>query len=332
MNTKDHILQDSFARQITYLRVSLTDHCNFRCSYCKPRGVENKLERSQLLSYEELIRIITIAVGIGIKKIRLTGGEPLLRRNILEFIRQLVAIPGLEDIRITTNGSLLPEMAANLYALGIRKVNISLDTLRRDRFKEITGVQAFDRVYDAINQVIALGFDPIKINVVAMRGVNDDELVDFSELTRSRKIQVRFIEFMPVGAQSSWDKKFYLPTEEIRQTIERGGQLEAIPSQQIDGPARVYRLPGATGTIGFISPLSEHFCDRCNRLRLTSEGKLRSCLLTDQETDLRSLLRAGCKDEKIIELLIKTIHDKPKGHLLGRDGGSCHGQMSRIGG
>ncbi len=326
-------LTDMFARSISYLRISLTDHCNLRCLYCTPQEGRIKLASEELLRYEEILRVVRLAVSLGIEKVRLTGGEPLVRRDVLPFIKALAEIPGLTDIRLTTNGVLLADHAEALQKAGISKLNISLDTLRPERFRQITGVDAFARVWAGISKARELGFSPIKLNVVALKGVNDDEFIDFARLTLTEPLQIRFIEFMPIGASALWDKGKYISSQGIMELIRPLGPLEPVPAKRMDGPARIYRFAEAAGSIGFISPISHHFCDRCNRLRLTSEGRLRSCLLSDQETDLREKLRSGATDAEIRELIIAAILNKPKGHAISADGeGNCHGQMSRIGG
>jgi cyclic pyranopterin phosphate synthase len=332
---KKHQLVDSFNRQVTYLRVSLTDQCNLRCFYCSPLPVEDHLPSTELLSYEELLRVIGVATGLGIKKIRLTGGEPLVRRDVGKFIRQLTALKGIEEVRITTNGILLAEKAAELYAAGIRKVNISLDTLKPERFKDITAVDGLDKVRQGIELALKLGFTSVKINVVAMRGINDDEFLDFARLTIDQPLQVRFIEFMPMGDESRWQQDHYIDSAEIRSGIENLGKLTPVSlgTGQLDGPARVYQLSGAMGSIGFISPISHKFCSSCNRLRLTAEGFLRACLLTDDETDLKSIVRGGGSDEDINRAISDTISRKAESHRLSiAEIRNCHGRMSRIGG
>lgn len=323
-------LTDLFDRTISYLRVSLTDQCNLRCVYCTPAPL-SKLNHGELLSYEELLRIIGICVDLGIKKVRLTGGEPLVRKNVGSFIEGLARIPGLEDIRLTTNGVFLDKYCDLLYGAGVRKLNISLDTLRPERFKEITGADCFDQVWNGIEKVCVKGFSPVKINMVAMRGVNDDELVDFARLSLERELQVRYIEFMPIGNSAVWGKEKYIPSAEIMERLKVLGALEPVAMRHMDGPAKVYKIPGSKGSIGFISPLSHKFCEKCNRLRLTSEGKLRSCLLSDKENDLKELLRSGATDQEIADLVTKTIIAKPQGHKV-TEGENCHGRMSRIGG
>ncbi len=332
-------LRDLFSRTISYLRLSLTDRCNLRCMYCVPEDegeCSKRLPQEELLTYEELLRVVAIAVGMGISKVRLTGGEPLVRRDVIVFIRRLAAIAGLDDIRMTTNGVLLKRYAPDLYEAGIRKVNISLDTLKPERFVRITGVDCFHQVWRGIEAALATGFAPVKLNVVVMRGINDSELLDFARLTRELPLEVRFIEFMPIGSSTRWRQDIYVSTDEIMATISQLGPLLPRKKGKADGPAKVFALEGAAGTLGFISPISHHFCDRCNRLRLTSEGRLRSCLLHDEETDIRQVLRRGGSDEDIRKTLLVAIRNKPRGHQmqerLNQRGGDCHGRMSRIGG
>ncbi len=350
MNEKNNKLPvipliDRYERVISYLRLSLTDRCNLRCGYCvsgeEQDGGVVKLARDELLTYEELLRVIRIAVPMGISKVRLTGGEPLVRRDIISFARNLGEIEGLNDIRMTTNGVLLGKFAGELLAAGVRKINISLDTLKPERFAEITGSDSFAQVWESIETVLTLGFFSLKLNMVVMRGVNDDELVDFARLSRERNLQVRFIEFMPIGASTRWSRGTYMKSDAIMSRLSVIGELLPVAMDVSDGPARVFRMgDDSIGSLGFISPISHHFCDRCNRLRLTSEGRLRSCLLNDQETDLRKVLRQGCSDEDIAKTFLAAIYNKPRGHHLekkrleeeGAGGLDCHGRMSRIGG
>lgn len=297
------------------------------------------VKRNELLSYEELLRIVRVASSMGMNKLRLTGGEPLVRRGIMQFIGSLQGINGLQDIRLTTNGVLLHEKAQQLYDFGIRNINISLDTMEPKKFAEITGRNYFDKVWRGLQTAITIGFN-IKINVVAMKGVNDDEFEMFARLALSEPVQVRFIEFMPLGKKSSWQKKRFIHGEEILKIIGTVGHYEPIKNSSFEGPARMYSLIGETGKkgrVGVISPISHHFCDQCNRLRLTSEGTLRSCLLHDMETDLKKLIRGGCTDDDIQQMIRETILLKPKGHKLGEElsgtgGPTCIGQMSKIGG
>lgn len=341
-------LVDQFSRTISYLRLSLTDRCNLRCIYCMPEEEHDRdsqvktgkfLPHSELLSYEELVRVVRLAVSQGMNKLRLTGGEPLVRKGILEFIHQLSQLDGLSEVRLTTNGVLLAEYAERLYAEGVRHINVSLDTLSREKFITITGKDFFTDVWDGLLAAKRLGFR-IKLNVVAMKGVNDDEFKDFARLALEQPFQVRFIEFMPVGEKSSWQMDKFISAEEIKLLIAELGTLTPFNRSHGEGPARMYTFQGTdgrTGAVGFISPISHHFCDQCNRLRLTSEGKLRACLLSDRETDLKSLLRNGATDQEIIESIGQTILNKPQGHTLQQDvmaaqRRNCSGRMSRIGG
>ncbi len=334
-------LKDLFSRTISYLRLSLTDRCNLKCLYCVPEEDRSQclssLAHNDLLSYEELLRVVRVAVSMGISKLRITGGEPLVRKNVMRFIEQLAEIDNLNDIRITTNGVLLGKFAEPLVAAGIKKINISLDTLQPERFARITGVDCFAQVWQGIEQAQAVGFSPIKLNTVVMRGVNDDELDDFVRMSRDTAMEIRFIEFMPIGSSSSWDKKVYMSSDEIMERISKQGELIPVSPGKADGPATMFRAgQDAKGKVGFISPISHRFCDQCNRLRLTSEGMLRSCLLDDQETDLRSVLRQGCCEQDIQQVLFAAVRNKPKGHQmeerLKNQGENCHGRMSRIGG
>lgn len=325
-------LIDSFSRTISYLRLSLTDRCNLKCLYCRPAKGGCILKQDELLTFEELLRIVSVAVKIGIRKVRITGGEPLCRGDAEGFIRELGKIPDLYDIRLTTNGVLLAEKAASLMDAGLSKINISLDTLNKERFKEITGFDLFDKVWDGIQRAKQLGFAPIKINTVVIRGMNDDEVVAFGKLSITDPFQVRFIEFMPMGEKTRWSKDSYVSGDEILSKLRPLGEIEAVERKKFDGPARIFKIKGAQGSIGLINPISHKFCKDCNRLRLAADGMLRSCLLVDQETDLRSILRQGASDSEIRKALIQTVKMKPEGHSVDRRGFNCHGQMSRIGG
>jgi len=334
------LLRDDFNRDISYLRLSLTDRCNLRCLYCmtdgQSHGAFTKLEHNDLFTYEELLRVVRIAVKLGISKLRLTGGEPLVRRNVMYLIRELAQIDGLDDIRLTTNGVLLAQYADELYQAGVRKVNISLDTLKRERFRIINGRDYFNAVREGIEKVLRLGFSPVKLNMVVMRGINDDELLDFARLSLEKKLQVRFIEFMPIGNATRWREETFFSSDEVFERISSLGRLTPLPKETADGPARLYRLGEGAGSIGMISPLSHHFCGSCNRLRLTAEGKLRPCLLSDEEFDLRTVVRGGGTDKDIRETMLSAVRGKPAGHHLAERqydaGHDCNGFMSRIGG
>ncbi len=294
------------------------------------------LQPLDLLRYEELLRIVRIAVSLGMNKLRLTGGEPLIRKGIIGFIQTLNEIEGLDQVRLTTNGVLLAEKAQILYDSGIRHINVSLDTLKAERFQYIAGKNLFEKVWQGILMAHALGMR-IKINVVAMRGINDDECIDFAKLALKYPFKVRFIEFMPVGIESSWQKDQFIGAGEIQEKISHLGKLKPYKVRYSSGPARMFELTtpeGYSGSVGFISPLSHHFCDQCNRLRLTSEGKLRACLLSDNEVDLKSIIRSGGSDQSIMHSIRQTILHKPQGHRLqdAENRMGCAGHMSRIGG
>ncbi len=341
-------LVDQFSRTISYLRLSLTDRCNLRCMYCMPSDKQDSpthvktgkfLAHQDLLSYEELLRVVRLTVSLGMNKIRLTGGEPLVRKGVVDFIQTLSEINGLDQIRLTTNGVLLGDYAEKLFDSGVHHINVSLDTLHPEKFKKITGKDKFSQVWRGLQLATEMGFK-IKLNVVAMKGINDDEFVDFGKLSLRYPFQVRFIEFMPVGEKDSWQKEQFIPADDIRKKIETLGTLTPFQNRHGAGPARMYHLDGeneSTGAVGFISPISHHFCDQCNRLRLTSEGRLRACLLKDTETDLKHLLRTGASDQDILDTIRQTILNKPQGHSLQdqqevEEHARCGGGMSRIGG
>ncbi len=297
------------------------------------------LPHNELLTYEELLRVVRCAASLGMTKLRLTGGEPLLRKDILYFIEELTKVEGVQQIRLTTNGVLLERSAARLFQLGVRKLNVSLDTLQPEKFHRITGFDFFHKVWSALECAISLGFS-IKLNVVAMQGVNDDEFVDFARLALDYPMQVRFIEFMPTGDAGSWQQKRFVAVADIMEKIGSQGEMTPLARQAQAGPAQMFTLKtenGAEGKIGFISPLSHHFCDRCNRLRLTAEGRLRACLLREKEKDLKALIRGKASDNDIKAAICKTIENKPKGHELhtaadARQHNRCGGKMSKIGG
>ena len=325
-------LQDGYNRSVSYVRISVTDRCNLRCRYCSaPTFAPHS--RAQILSYEEILRLVNVLVGLEVDKVRLTGGEPLVRRHLDSLISRLNDIDGINDISLTTNGVLLEKLAVPLWAAGLRRVNISLDTLDPVRFKEITGRDYFDRVKAGIEAALAIGFSPVKINVVVMRGVNDDELVNFAQLTRKYPLHVRFIEYMPIGSGSVWNPADMVSGARILEKIATEiADLEPVIAK-LGGPARLYRLPGAPGKIGVITAMSSHFCDSCNRIRVTSDGRLRACLLSDAEFDLREVLRRGEDPAKIIEVVRAAVAAKSAEHGLSCNAKrKCARVMSTIGG
>jgi len=325
-------LIDRYSRNLNYLRISITDRCNLRCSYCVPREEIVRLSHEEILRYEEILRLVRIGVKLGISKVRVTGGEPLVRKGVYEFLAELVRIKSLADVSLTTNGVLLEDNIHKIKAAGIKRINISLDTLEREKYKKITGHDRFEQVWSGIQQAQKAGFAPIKLNVVALKGVNDDELADFAGLSFSHPYHVRFIEHMPIGAPRT-GKDRPLLTPEIKAGIRALGELEPIGKGLNDGPAERYKFRGARGEIGFIRPISRHFCGTCNRLRLTANGQLRSCLLTDRQEDLRGPLRSGSSDEALAEIFFKAVQYKPSEHQLNcEQSAQVKGRMFAIGG
>ena len=320
-------------RPINYLRLSVTDRCNLRCTYCMPEEGCAFVPHEEILTYEEMLHLVKLSVQSGIRKVRLTGGEPLVRKGFLGFLQRLCTIEELNEVTLTTNGVLLKEFAADIKDCGICRINVSLDSLKAERFSHITGRDFFERVWQGIQEADRLGFSPIKINMVALRGINDDEILDFARLTLEKPYHVRFIEFMPVGAQNCWSWEKFISTDEIRSRIETLGTLRPIKADRFGGPAERFALEGSKGEIGFIGALSNHFCTQCNRLRLTAEGHLRSCLFSEREIDIKSPLRNGNDDGHLLELIRLAMESKPEDHgPLGQGPRKCVRQMSTIGG
>lgn len=313
-------ISDSFQRPISYLRVSVTDRCNLRCVYCMPPQGISLIPHSDILRYEEILSVVRVAAGMGINRVRLSGGEPLARAGLVDFVRMLAGVREIEDLSLTTNGVLLKGHAAALKEAGLARVNISLDSLKREKFRQITGHDRLPDVMEGIWEAERVGFDPIKINVVVMRGINDDELLDFARLA-GEGWNVRFIELMPM-LQSSEQPQF-VPATEMREIVSSAGRLEPCQPLEGNGPARYYRLPGARGTVGFITPVSDHFCFKCNRLRLTADGKLLPCLLAGAEIDVRSAIRAGASPDDIRRLILEAVAAKPEGHRV------CQGEVGQ---
>jgi cyclic pyranopterin phosphate synthase len=308
-------LKDSFKRTIDYMRISVTDRCNLRCIYCMPSDGLLPIVHKEILRYEEIVRILRIAVDIGVRKIRITGGEPLVRRNVTYLISLIKKIDGIKDLSLTTNGILLEQYAEELADAGLDRVNISLDSLKPDRYREITRGGDIDVVLKGIEAAERAGLIPIKINMVPIRGLNDDEIEEFSRITLTYPYQIRFIEFMPFGTRDMWSPEKFISVEEIKSVVKDIGPLTPVKLNK-SGPARYFRFHDAAGVIGFISPLSNHFCKECNRLRLTADGKLRPCLFSETEIDLKSALRHGAPDEEIERLIKLSIEVKPKGHNI----------------
>ena len=332
-------LYDMLGRQITYLRVSVTDRCNLRCLYCMPpKGVRFK-PREEILTYEEIARIVRVSATLGVRKVRLTGGEPLVRSDVVELVDSLAGTPGIEEVTLTTNGMLLERYAKSLARAGLRRVNVSLDTLRPDRFHSVTRGGDLGQVWAGIRAAEEANLRPIKLNVVVVRGLNEDELCDLARLTLDHDWHIRYIELMPFREETEWDADMpsaghrYVPLAEMLERLKPLGELLPVENEvKGAGPARYFRIPGAQGTLGFISPIGLHFCDDCNRLRLTADGHIRPCLLGDEELDVRAALRAGAGDQELLALLQEATHIKPPSHLLAEHVVPHERPMSAIGG
>jgi cyclic pyranopterin phosphate synthase len=316
-------MEDHFGHRISYLRVSITDRCNERCTYCMPQELQEWLPREDILTFEETLRLIRIAAEMGVSKIRITGGEPLTRRGVVDLIRQLPKIPGLDDIGLSTNGTLLARpfepnltMAAALRAAGVRSVNISLDTLDRDVYSQITGRDLHGQVLDGIEAAIAAGFEQIKLNAVLMRGRNEDQLIPLIEFGAPRNLILRFIEMMPVSTSEVLDERNFVSIFEAKRAIEaRFGSLIPEPQFHTNGPATYYQIPGRQQRVGFIGAMTNlHFCESCNKLRLTCDGKLRPCLGSYLEFDIMKPLRAGASDEDLRNFFLDVVDRKPEQH------------------
>ncbi len=323
-------MQDTFQRQVNYLRIAITDRCNLRCRYCMPAtGVPLK-NHDDILRLEEIVTLARVAGSTGIKRIRLTGGEPLVRKNVVTLVRQLAALPAIEELSLTTNGILLGGLAHPLKDAGLKRVNISLDTLKKDRYRYITRRGNLASVWQGIHAALAAGLAPVKLNVVIIRGFNDGEVLDFARLAVAEPLHVRFIELMPIGAAAA-SSSGYVAIDEIKSRINAAYPLEPLAGLATNGPAVNFRVAGGRGSIGFISAMSNHFCHRCNRLRLTADGKLRPCLYWDREIDIKGPLRTGATDAELAAIFTRAITLKPERHHM-EDGWSQPRVMSQIGG
>lgn len=309
-------LRDTFNRPITYMRISVTDRCNLRCVYCMPEAGLAWIPKPDILTYEEIERIVRAGASVGLRSVRLTGGEPLIRRDIVRLVEMLASIDGIDDVSLSTNGLLLADLAAELRRAGLRRVNISLDTLRDDRFVSIARRPGLDKVLAGIDAAAEAGLAPIKINCVVMRGQNDDEVAQFAELTRARPIYVRFIEVMPVLDNVEMQTDAYVSADEILERIRAVEDLEPVAGPGGNGPARYFAFRGASGAVGVISPLSHDYCERCNRVRLTADGRLRLCLFGDHHIDLRTPVRSGASLEEIAAIFSGAMLIKPERHHL----------------
>ncbi len=326
---------DEFGRDINYLRISVTDRCNLRCVYCMPKGGVQWQRLEDQLTVDEIIRVVEAAAAGGVKRVRLTGGEPLVHPHVVEIVRRIAAMPGIEDVSLTTNAMLLERLAAPLAEAGLRRINVSLDTLDAEKFKSITRGGDIGRVWKGMAAAERAGLAPLKLNTVIVRGLNSDELPSLARLTIENEWHLRFIELMPIGNVQDWGAGFpatdgrYMSVQEMRLAL-AGFGLEPAAGPAGNGPARTYRIPGALGTVGFISPLGEHFCESCNRLRLTSDGKLRPCLALPNEVSLREALRTG---QPLDELIGRAVAQKPRGHeMVEAVSAASQRGMSQIGG
>lgn len=318
----DGPMQDGFGRRIEYLRISVTDKCNLRCVYCMPEEGLPWLRRDELLSYEEIAEIVSAMAPMGLRRIRITGGEPLVRRDLATLVRKLRAIGGIDDIALSTNAVLLDEQAVALRDAGIDRLNVSLDSLRPERIDAISRRPgSAEAIFRGLAAAERAGFSPIKLNCVVMRGRNDDEVADFAAVTRDRPWHVRFIEVMPTGDNLGVSRDEFVSADEILEAVARIGALEPVAGPAGNGPARYFAFPGAAGTVGVITPMSHNYCERCNRMRLTADGQLRPCLFGSIQTNLRDPLRRG---DPIEPLVRQTLRIKPERHWLvqGSDAGS----------
>ncbi len=310
-------LVDGFDRVHDSLRISVTDRCNIRCFYCMPEEGGDYVSHNEILRYEEIERFVRVAAGLGVTKLRLTGGEPLVRRDLPDLIRMLAAVPGIREIALTTNGVLLEQHAAALYAAGLRRLNIHLDTLDRERFRKITRRDDLPRVLAGIEAAVAAGFERIKFNVVAVKNLIEPDIIPMARFCRERGFEPRFIEFMPLDSQELWGRGKVLTADEMIAMIEREiGPLVAVPDRDPRAPATDYAYADGGGRLGFIASVSKPFCLNCNRLRLTSDGKIRYCLFAIEETDVKALLRSGAGDAAIAAAIRRCVADKWIGHQI----------------
>lgn len=307
-------LTDRFGRQITYLRLSVTDRCNLRCRYCVPPEGRLLFAHDEILRYEEILRIVRILALMGVRKVRITGGEPLVRKNLVCLIREIRKISGIDEVCLTTNGVLLADMADDLKRAGIDRINISLDSLKQDVFHSITGYDGLASVLSGIEAALEAGMTPVRINAVPMNGINAGEIEDLAELSFRENVHVRFIEEMPVGS-GCIEKTPQVSVASMREKLEsRWGSLIPVLPSSFDGPARRFRIPGAKGEVGFISSMTKHFCGTCNRIRLTAVGEIRPCLLDDKTFDIRTLMRSGADDADLHRLICNAVMGKGASH------------------
>ncbi len=325
------MITDNFNRKINYLRISVTDKCNLRCLYCMPETGVKLFSHNEILSIEDILFFVKTASEIGVEKIRLTGGEPLIRKNIFHLISQIASLPKIKDISLTTNGVLLKDSAQQLLDSGIKRINISLDTLKRDKFLFITRRDLFDNVIEGISEAVKIGLNPLKINVVAIKNFNHNEVIDFVDFGIQNNLFIRFIEFMPFG--NSHDLRF-ISKRELIDILQSKYSLIEEPSSDLNSPSKNYKISGTENVVGFISPMTEHFCKNCNRLRVTSNGEIKTCLFSDKSYNLSDAIKKHDKDY-LINKLTSVIKEKPEKHFLSINDykfKKCQNEMSKIGG
>lgn len=323
---------DRFGRKIHYLRISLTDHCNLRCVYCMPEDMTFR-PNAEMMQDDELLRLVRLFTGLGFDKFRLTGGEPTMRARIVDLVREMAAVPGVDSLSMTTNGVLLGKLAVPLKQAGLQRVNISLDTLNPHKFKRLTRWGSFDQVWGGIQAAERAGLSPLKLNAVVVRGYNEEDVVDLAGLTRDHPWQVRFIEMMPFAGATELQKNQVVKAQEMIAYIQAElGRLEPANDGKLDGEARLYRLAGAQGEVGFISSVSVPFCSSCTRARLTADGKLRLCLLREKEVDLLTPMRQGATQDDLRAIILDGVWQKPWGHGLAEGDIPLNRGMSEIGG
>lgn len=310
-------LVDGFGRIHTDLRISVTDRCNIRCFYCMPADNVEFMDRAEILSFEEIERLVHVAVGLGVNKIRLTGGEPLVRQELHKLVTKIARIPEIKDVGLTTNGILLADQAQALWDAGLRRINVSLDALSAEKFKQFTRRDGFEKVIEGIQAAQRVGFSPVKVNAVSVRGLTEDEIVPFGHFARETGVEMRFIEYMPLDADCAWQRQKVLFASEIIDTLARE-IMPLLPCADHDpnAPATEFEFSDGIGRIGFIASVSQPFCNNCNRFRLTADGKLRSCLFSVEETDLRAILRRGGTDDELARAIRECIADKKEGHEI----------------
>jgi cyclic pyranopterin phosphate synthase len=311
------VLRDSYGRAIRDLRISITDRCNFRCFYCMPKEAMEWRPKSEILSYEEILELTGIFVALGIDKLRVTGGEPMLRRDLESLVARLSEMPGVTDLAMTTNAHFLEGRARGLKEAGLQRITISLDSLTPDRFALLTGRHGLVKVLAGIDAAIAAGLAPVKVNCVVIRGINDDQVVTFAELAREKGVDVRFIEFMPLDNGQVWKRELVVPGEEVRAAIDARYPLVRLPGRSLSETARRWRFAdGAPGEVGFINPVTQPFCGHCSRIRLTADGMIRTCLFSTTEHDIKQLLRAGASRTELIDFILAAVANKEERHHI----------------